>query len=184
MTSFVSLLRGINVSGHNMIKMAELKDLYESLGFRNVTTYIQSGNVIFQSEKDDSGSVEATIERAIGKGFGFPVTVIVRKPAELARVLKINPFLGSNKIDEIRLYVTFLRDKPAAAVVKALQLAAARSTDQYKILGREVYLYCPTGYGRTLLSNTFFEKQLKVKATTRNWKTVNTLYVMALNINK
>ncbi len=179
MTSFISLLRGINVSGHNMIKMAELKKLYESLGFRNVTTYIQSGNVIFQSGKDDSGSVEAAIERAIERKFGFPVTVIARKPAELAGIIKANPFSGSDKIDETRLYVTLLKTKPAPEVVKALQPAAARSTDQYKITGSEVYLYCPNGYGRTLLSNTFFEKQLKVKATTRNWKTVNTLYAMA-----
>jgi uncharacterized protein (DUF1697 family) len=184
MTSLVSLLRGINVSGHNMIKMAELKMLYESLGFRNVTTYIQSGNVIFQSEKRDSGSVEAIIERAIERKFGFPVTVIARKPAELAGIIKANPFSGSGKIDETRLYITLLKTKPAPEVVKVLQPAAARSTDQYKITGSEVYLYCPNGYGRTLLSNTFFEKQLKVKATTRNWKTVNTLHAMALNINK
>ncbi len=182
MTSFVSLLRGINVSGHNMIKMAELKTLYESLGFRNVTTYIQSGNVIFQTEKDDPASVEGRIERAIEKKFGSRVTVIVRKRAELASVIKANPFIGSNKIDEIRLYVTFLREKPTPALVKAVQPAAARSTDQYKILGSEVYLYCPNGYGKTLLSNNFFEKQLKVAATTRNWNTVNNLYDMALHI--
>lgn len=183
MTSFVSLLRGINVSGHNMIKMAELKALFESLGFKNVISYIQSGNVIFQSEKDDSASVEATIERAIEMKFGFPVSVIAKKPTELARVIKANPFRGMDKVDENRLYITFLRAKPAPALVKSLQPAAAKSADQYKILGSEVYLYCPNGYGKTLLSNTFFEKQLKVRATTRNWKTVNTLYAMALNIN-
>jgi uncharacterized protein (DUF1697 family) len=179
MTSFISLLRGINVSGHNMVKMAELKTLYESLGFKNVTTYIQSGNVIFQSGKDDSGSVEAAIERAIEKQFSFPVTVIARKTAELAGIIKANLFRGSDKIDETRLYVTLLKTKPAPEAVKALEPTAARSTDQYKITGREVYLYCPNGYGRTLLSNTFFEKQLKAKATTRNWKTINTLYAMA-----
>src|SRR5512140_1984563 len=183
MTSFISLLRGINVSGHNMIKMAELKALYESLGFRNVTTYIQSGNVIFQSENGGSASVEATIERAIEKQFGFPVVVVVRKPAELAKVIKANPFLGSDSIDESRLYITFLKTKPTPALAKALQPAAARSTDQYEILGCEVYLYCPNGYGKTLLSNTFFEKQLKGLATTRNWKTVNTLYGIASSMH-
>lgn len=179
MTSLVSLLRGINVSGHNMIKMTELKALYESLGYKNVTTYIQSGNVIFQTEKNDPAQAEASIEQAIEKKFGFPVTVIVRKPAELARVIKANPFIGGNNIDEIRLYVTFLRAKPTPALTKILQPAAAKSTDQYEILGREIYLHCPNGYGKTLLSNTFFEKQLKGVATTRNWKTVNTLYAMA-----
>ena len=184
MTSFVSLLRGINVTGHNMIRMAELKALYESLGFKNVATYIQSGNVIFQSEEDSPDGVEASIERAIEKKFGFPVTVIVRKPAELARVIKANPFIGRARIDEIRLYVTFLRSRPTPALIKALQPAAAKSTDQYEIVGREIYLHCPDGYGKTLLSNTFFEKQLKVAATTRNWKTVNTLYAMASRTNE
>ena len=116
--------------------------------------------------------------------FGFSVVVIVRKPGELAKVIKANPFHGSDSIDEIRLYITFLKTTPASLLVKALQPAAARSTDQYKVLGREVYLYCPNGYGKTHLSNTFFEKQLKVRATTRNWKTVNTLHAMALDINE
>ena len=183
MTSFVSLIRGINVSGHNMIKMADLKALYESLGFKSVTTYIQSGNVIFQTEEDSASSLEVSIERAIDKRFGFPVSIIVRKPAELARVIKANPFHGTDKIDESRLYVTFLKTKPAPALVKAVQAAAARSADQYSISGSEVYLHCPNGYGKTLLSNTFFEKQLKLMATTRNWKTVNTLYAMASRIS-
>lgn len=184
MTSFVSLLRGINVSGHNMIKMAELKALYESLAFRNVTTYIQSGNVVFQAEKGDTSSVETSIERAIEKRFGFPVVVVVRTSSELAKAIRANPFRGSDEIDENRLYVTFLKSKPAPPLLKAVRPAAAKSTDQYEILGSEVYLYCPNGYGRTLLSNTFFEKQLKSRATTRNWKTVNTLYAMALSISK
>ncbi len=179
MNSFVSLLRGVNVTGHNTIRMTELKALYESLGFNDVTTYIQSGNVVFRAEADNPAQVEASIEHTIEKKFGFSVTVIVRKPAEIAGVIKSNPFIGGHKIDETRLYITFLRTKPTSALLKALQPAAAKSTDQYEIVGREVYLYCPNGYGKTLLSNTFFEKQLKSAATTRNWKTVNTLYGMA-----
>jgi uncharacterized protein (DUF1697 family) len=184
MSSFITLLRGINVSGHNMIKMAELKALYESLGFRDVTTYIQSGNVVFQTEKASNDLVEASIEKAIEKKFGFQVPVIARKPGELAKVIRANPFAGRRGVDESKLYVTFLKTKPAPAVVKALPSAASRSTDQYHIAGNEIYLYCPDGYGRTLLNNTFFEKQVKLMATTRNWKTVNTLYVMASNPGK
>ena len=179
MTVFISLLRGINVSGHNMIKMAELKALYESLGFKNVTTYIQSGNVVFLTDKDDPELAEKTIENAIQKRFSSVVTVIIRRPEELGCVIKANPFHGSKGVDEERLYVTFLRSKPSAAVAKALVPAAAKSPDQYEIKGREVYLYCPNGYGKTLLSNTFFEKKLRIMASTRNWKTVNTLYAMA-----
>lgn len=178
MPSFISLLRGVNVSGHNMIKMPELKLLFDSLGFRGVTTYIQSGNVVFQSDKGEPTSVETRIERAVEKKFGLTVSVIIRQASDLDKVIKNSPFRGDN-IDESRLYVTFLKDKPAPALVKALQPAAAKSNDQYKILGREIYLYCPNGYGKTLLSNTFFEKQLKLVATTRNWKTVTTLHAMA-----
>ncbi len=182
MISYVSLLRGINVSGHNMIKMAELKALCESLGLTNVSTYIQSGNVVYQTNRSDPVTIGTSIERAIEKKFGFLVTVITRRPAELARVITACPFLGAEKIEENRLYVTFLKTKAEAALVKSLELAAAKSTHRHKIAGTEVYLYCPNGYGKTLLSNTFFEKQLKVRATTRNWKTVNTLYAMASNI--
>jgi uncharacterized protein (DUF1697 family) len=184
MTSFVSLLRGINVSGHNMIKMAELKALYEWLSFGNVTSYIQSGNVVFQTDKDNPGSLETLIERSIEKRFGFPVAVIIRRPAELAKLIKSSPFRTLDNVDESRLHVTFLKTEPAPALVKSLQPTAAKSNDQFKIVGSEVYLYCPNGYGKTLLSNTFFQKHLKLLATTRNWKTVNTLYAMALDIKK
>jgi uncharacterized protein (DUF1697 family) len=184
MPSFISLLRGINVSGHNMIKMTELKALYELLGFRNVATYIQSGNVVFQAEKNDDTSVETSIERAIEKKFAFPVTVIVRGSQELGRVIKANPFRGENGIDEKWLYVTFLRSRPPASTIKALAPLAAKSDDRYEFKGREVYLYCPNGYGKTLLSNTFFEKQLKIAATTRNWRTVNTLYSMSCHTSQ
>jgi len=180
MPPLISLLRGINVSGHNMIKMAELKALYESLGFKNVTTYIQSGNVVFETDQDRPDKLEASIERAIEKKYGFPVTVIVREPAELRRIISGNPFLASKNVDEIRLYVTFLRSKPPAALLKSIQTVAAKSPDEYAINGREIYLHCPNGYGKTMLSNTFFEKQLKIVATTRNWKTVNTLYAIAV----
>ncbi len=183
MNSFISLLRGINVTGYNMIRMPELKALYESLGFGGVTTYIQSGNVIFQAAQKDPDAVSTLIEQSIEKKFGFLVRIILRRPAQLARVIKSSPLAGSDNIDESRLYVTFLKTKPTAALLKALKLAAAKSSDQYIIKGNEVYLHCPNGYGKTLLSNTFFEKHLKVVATTRNWKTVNTLYAMAAQVN-
>jgi uncharacterized protein (DUF1697 family) len=184
MTTLVSMLRGVNVTGHNMIRMAELKALYESRGFRNVTTYIQSGNVVFQAEKDDPAAVETIIERAIKNKFGLPVSVVVRLPSELSKVIKKSPFHGGTPIDKSRLYITFLKSKPAPDLVKALQPAAAKSDDQYKILGNEIHLYCPNGYGKTLLSNSFFEKQLKGIATTRNWKTVNALQSIALSIKE
>lgn len=175
------MLRGINVTGHNIIKMAELKALYESLRLSDVTTYIQSGNVVFTSKKENSSAVRTEIVKSIEKKFGFMVTVIIRQPNELAAVIKGNPFIGRRSIDESRLHVTFLEVKPTPALVKALGPLTAKSKDEYHVIGSEIYLHCPTGYGKTLLSNTFFEKHLKVAATTRNWNTVNTLYSMAKN---
>ncbi len=179
MQTFISMLRGINVSGHNIINMAELKALYESMRFSDVTTYIQSGNVVFKSEEKDPSAISAAIVRAIDKKFDCRVTVIIRQPHELAAVIKKNPFIGRRGVDESKLCVTFLEAKPAPALVKALGPMRAKSKDEYRLIGTELYLHCPTGFGKTLLSNTFFEKNLKVAATSRNWRTVNTLYSIA-----
>jgi uncharacterized protein (DUF1697 family) len=183
MNSYVSLLRGVNVSGHNMIKMPKLKLLYDSLGLEGVSTYIQSGNVVFRTGSDDPAAIGSSLERAIEGRFGLSVEVILRRPSELAKIVKASPFVGQKNIHEERLYVTFLKTKPSAALVRTMKDAAAKSSDQYEIAGSEIYLHCPNGYGKTLLSNTFFEKQLKVMATTRNWKTVNTLLAMASRMN-
>ena len=179
MHTYISMLRGINVSGQKMIKMTELKALYESLRLKNVTTYIQSGNVIFQSKEKDPVSLGDAIEKAIDKTFGFSVTVVLRHPAEFRRVINKCPFLGSAKIDESRIYVTFLKSRPALALVETMALLVNKSIDTYLISGNEVFLHCPNGYGRTVFSNGFFEKHLKVAATTRNWKTVQTLLAMS-----
>ncbi len=179
MKTYISMLRGINVSGSKIIRMADLKALYELLGFKDVTTYIQSGNVVFRSGQKSPSAVAATISKAIQKKFGFEVTVIVREPAELQNIVRKNPFAGRRGVDEIRLYVTFLEEKPSPALVKALGSLTAKSKDEFQVAGKEVYLHCPTGYGKTLLSNTFFEKYLEVAATTRNWNTVNVLSEMS-----
>jgi uncharacterized protein (DUF1697 family) len=179
MPVYISMLRGINVVGHNMIKMSELKGLYESLGFTDVATYIQSGNVVFKAKETNPSPVRTKIMDGIAKMFGFSVTVIIRQPKELAAIVKKNPFPGRRGVDETKLHVTFLESKPAAALVKALGPLTAKSKDEYRVTGREIYLYCPGSYGKTLLSNTFFEKSLKVAATTRNWNTVNVLCSLA-----
>jgi uncharacterized protein (DUF1697 family) len=175
MHTYISLLRGINVSGQKLIKMAELKALYESLRFANVTTYIQSGNVVFQSRSDDPLSIGTSIEKAIEKALGFSVTVILRRPAELRRIINKSPLPGGGEKDQARLYVTFLKERPKASLVKAITAVPARTADTYEIAGSEVYIHCPNGFGKTLFSNNFFEKHLQTVATTRNWRTVQTL---------
>jgi uncharacterized protein (DUF1697 family) len=179
MHTFVSMLRGINVSGQKVIKMTRLKALYESVGFADVTTYIQSGNVIFGSSSNDPSSIGKMIAAAVEKSFGFSITVIIRRSSELGRVIRTCPFIALSHIDESKLHVTFLNSRPAPALVKTLGLLAAKTRDEYKLVGSEIYLHCPDGYGKTVFSNAFFEKHLNVAATTRNWRTVNTLFAMA-----
>jgi uncharacterized protein (DUF1697 family) len=182
METYVSMLRGINVSGHNMIKMDALKSLYESMGLRDVKAYIQSGNVVFRCGSKNSLSVGRSISEAIEQSFGFSVPVVIRRPADLTRIISKSPFAGRKGIDQTRLYVTFLNSIPSPVLVKKLPSAAAKSKDEFRLIGTEVHLHCPNGFGKTLLSNAFFEKHLNVEATTRNWKTTQTLLTLSLEL--
>ncbi len=180
MNTFVSLLRGINVSGQNKIKMAELRDLYQSLGFSNVESYLQSGNVVFETEEEDATSIAHSIESAITDAFGYSVSVILRDTGAIQRIFTGNPFLNTRNEDPAKLYVTFLADAPSAENLDNLSLPDG-VTDEFNVVGQHVYVFCPGGYGRTKLNNTFFERKLKVTATTRNWKTVTALQAMILS---
>jgi uncharacterized protein (DUF1697 family) len=179
MATFISMLRGINVGGQRSMRMPELKALYESLDFSRVTTYVQSGNVVFDSPIPDAVKVTAAIETEIARHFGFPVAVVLRGADDFRRILAGNPFIRPRNEAPEKLYVTFLSALPPAAASEHLQ-SPTGSADEFILSDREVYLFCPGGYGRTKLSNTFFENKLKVPATTRNWKTVNALYALAL----
>jgi uncharacterized protein (DUF1697 family) len=175
MATFISILRGINVSGQKKVLMEDLKSIYTDLGFSEVTTYIQSGNVIFSTPGDRSaGELSDRIEKAIENKYHFQVPVIIRSAPEIKAVLASNPFLTENGIDPDKLHVTFLGSEPQPSALSAIQTFDF-PPDRFGIIGREVYLYCPGGYGNTKLSNSFFESKLKVKATTRNWKTVGKL---------
>jgi uncharacterized protein (DUF1697 family) len=175
MQTFISILRGINVSGQKKILMADLKVLYENLKFKDVRTYIQSGNVIFKSNEPLSDiEFEKKIEDQIFKKYNFHVPVIIRSEDEIRKIIAANPFLKEKNIDPKKLHVTFLSNIPDKENVESIEKMDF-SPDKFMISGKEVYLYAPNGYGETKISNTFFEKKLKVKATTRNWNTVNKL---------
>ncbi len=178
MNTYISMLRGINVSGQKMIKMEALKALYESLNFKNVKTYIQSGNVLFESMIANPAEITKKIEDKIKRSFGFSVPVVLRMPNELHRVIEKNPFLIKRKEDVTKLHVTFLSRIPDSVLVNEIKSAAFKP-DEFIISGREIYVFCPGGYGNTKINNSFFEKKLNVSATTRNWKTVNMLSDMA-----
>lgn len=178
MKVMVSLLRGINVSGQKKLPMKELKALYEALGFTDVSTYIQSGNVIFTSTEKDVDKLPQKIEKKIKDHFGFDVSVLNRTPDELKQVLENNPFLAEADLQENKLYVTFMAGAPDAALVEKAQ-AYQTQADRFSVRGQETYLYLPGGYGNSKLNNNFFESKLKTLATTRNWRTVNILYNLA-----
>ena len=178
MRTFISLLRGINVGGQKRIRMGELVAWYESLNFRNVKTCLQSGNVVFDSRIDDPGELAALLEERIAHTSGVRVHVIIRTAGELRHVVADNPFLQGQDIDAGGLHVTFLSRAPSGTLADAFR-PAHEDPDRFVLLGKEVYLYCPHGYGRTKFSNTFFEKTFGVIATTRNWRTVTRLLGMA-----
>ena len=170
--NWVCILRGINVSGYNKIPMPALKAMFGKLGFGNVSTYIQSGNVMFEDGKGlATDELVKMISAGIAEQFGFTVPVIVRTGEEMERIAAGNPFLKEDGIDAEKLHVTFLAETPSPAALEAIS-KYDYSPDRFIIAGREVYLYCPGGYGNTRLSNSFFESKLKVTATTRNWRTV------------
>jgi uncharacterized protein (DUF1697 family) len=179
METFISILRGINVSGQKKILMTDLKALYENLKFTDVKTYIQSGNVIFKSnEKLSDLEFAKKIESKIYKNYDFQVPVIIRRIDEMKHIISANPFLKEENIDVKKLHITFLSEIPDKENVESIEKIDF-SPDKFVIRGKEIYLYIPNSYAETKLSNNFFEKKLKVKATTRNWNTVNKLSEMA-----
>jgi uncharacterized protein (DUF1697 family) len=174
MNSYIALLRGINVSGQKKIQMKDLSELFALLGFENIVTYIQSGNVVFTSKLKTPVKIAEVIEKGITKKFGFDVPVLVLEKNELQNVITHNPFIKVKGIDENRLHVTFLSGVPPKENLNKIT-SIEGGTDKLVITGKEIYLFCPKGYGRTKYTNSVIENKLKVKATTRNWKTVNTL---------
>lgn len=178
MQTFISILRGINVSGQKKILMDDLKSLYDHLQFKDVKTYIQSGNVIFKSdEKLSDAELAKKIEDEIFKKYKFQVPVIIRSEDEMEKIISANPFLKEKNIDPKKLHVTFLSKIPGKENIEQLE-GMDFLPDRFKVSAKEIYLYVPNGYGETKISNTFFEKKLKVNATTRNWNTVNKLSEM------
>jgi uncharacterized protein (DUF1697 family) len=178
MTTYISILRGINLGGYRTIKMDALRQLMGELGCSNVKTYIQSGNVVFQSEATDEAVLAQKISEAITSKFGFDVPVLVRNAAEWAEILAKNPFSQENSKDEAFFHITFLAAAPMEENKEKVQ-AGKTQDDDFCILDKAVYLYCPNGYSNSKLTNGFLENKLKTTATTRNWKTCKELLSMA-----
>jgi uncharacterized protein (DUF1697 family) len=160
--------------------MTDLKVLYEAQGFINVTTYIQSGNVVFESAETDRFKLKETIERAVEKKYKFHVPVNIRTSQELKAIIDCCPYEEA-KLEEndAKVLVTFLQSAPSKQKQELL-LEYVKEPQRLVAKGAEIYLYCPNGYGKSKLSNTFLESKLGISATTRNWKSVKKLYELSV----
>jgi uncharacterized protein (DUF1697 family) len=180
----VALLRGVNVSGHNRLPMADLRRELEKAGLGDVRTYLQSGNAVFTAAAGDAVLHAETVRQAAAAAAGAQADVVVLSAAEMQAVAGGNPFpadQSGSPASENALYVTFLLesgDPELPGRFERLTLPAAAG-EQAILAGRVVYLHMPHGYGRAKLNNTYFEKALGVRATTRNWRTVLALAAMA-----
>jgi uncharacterized protein (DUF1697 family) len=174
----LSLLRGVNVGGHNKINMGALRILYESLDLKDPHTYVQSGNVVFKTEERDLFPLAKRIEEVIERSFGFRPQVILRTCEELRDVAAKNPFASRSGIDPSKLLVTFLASEPNPEARDALFRINAHP-EELRINGRELYIYFPDGMGRAKLSPALIEKTLKISGTGRNWNSVTKLLAMA-----
>jgi len=177
MPVIISMLRGVNVGGHNLIKMDALRSLYASLGMRDPQTYVQSGNVVFQTEERSLPQLARRIEDAIEKKFKFRPEVIVRIGSEIKDVIARNPFAKRNDIEPAKLLINFLAEAPTSAVRDTI-LSLKLGPEEVRIDGREIYIYFPDGMGRSKLWPAI-GKALKNSGTGRNLNTVTRLLEMA-----
>ena len=176
MARLIVLLRGVNLASRNRIAMGDLRDALDEAGFDDVSTYVQSGNVVLTS-KASAKRVGADVQRLLADRFDLDVAVVVRTHAELAAVVKRNPFGKVAK--NPKLYqVTFLEQAPAADIVRKLEAAAA-GKEQVTHIGRELYAWHPDGVGRSKLATLMAGKGLGVTGTARNWTTVTKLLELA-----
>jgi uncharacterized protein (DUF1697 family) len=181
MTTFVAMLRSINVGGRNRVAMADLRAVADSLGYGDVSTYLQSGNLVFVGSGSPA-EIGRSIEEQITSELGLTVPVVVRTKVQLGRVLRDNPFALPD-LDAKTVHVTFLAERADAHKVAQLQDRAGQfGNDRFEVIGGNVYLHCPGGYGETKLNNSYLEGRLGVTGTTRNWRTVTALASMTAEL--
>ena len=173
------MLRGVNMTGHNSVKMTELTDLYKRLGYKDAETYIQSGNVIFSGEVDlPLVDVSSKIEKTIFERFTYNIPVMIRTIDEMRNLKLSNPYHKEADIDPSKMAVIFLHEEITDSQIQKV-INIDFPPDKFYIIGREIYIYCPNGFGKTKLYTNFFEKKMGVTGTARNWKTINKLLEIA-----
>lgn len=177
MITHLALLRGINVSGHNMIKMEALKTVLEAAGFQNVQTYIQSGNVFVDTDETNAAAVGFKIKQELFKNFGHEVPVVVIAKSDLDACLNNNPFLKEKEVDTKKLYVAFISTTLKDTSINDLKISQFKP-DEARIDGNKIFIKYAVGAGKTRFDQKYIEKKLNVVATIRNWNTVLNLKEM------
>jgi uncharacterized protein (DUF1697 family) len=178
MLAVISLLRAVNLPGHNKVKMDALRDLYESLGLRGAQTYVASGNVVFKTDAKDLARLQKKIEDSIEKAYGFRTGVMLRTSDELKDIIRRNPFAKRSGIEPNKLVVSFLTGEPSAESKQKIAQIKVGPEELY-LDGRELYIYYAGGIGNSKLTAALIERALKVSGTARNWNTVTKLLEMA-----
>jgi uncharacterized protein (DUF1697 family) len=175
---YIALLRGINIGSHKRMKMEKLRVSCEALGFKNVQTYIQSGNIVCQAGKLSSDAAAKKIATQIVKDFGFSADVIARTGDEMERIATGNPLLKESGVDASKLHVIFFSDTPSAEAIRKLE-AIVKTPDKVRHQGKEIYFYFPNGVSGSSIWKHNLDRVMGISGTMRNWRTVNTLYEMA-----
>ncbi len=171
MTKYVAFLRGINVGGHNKIKMETLREMFAALGYKNVKTYINSGNVIFETIEADDNALAAKIEQAIQAEFSLNIKVMVRTISEIEDIIINNPFDGRFENDK-DLHILFSGEE-LPEDKRLLLLSNNNENEQFAVRNREIFCLLRVGVLDSLLGKDYIGKKLKTPATARNWRTIN-----------
>jgi uncharacterized protein (DUF1697 family) len=177
-TTFVALLRAVNVAGHQQVAMSDLRELLARLGFKDVRSLLQSGNLVFRSASGDTTRSERRLETAAKRELGLGAEFFVRSAEELRALVAGNPFPNEAKRDPGHLLAVFLKAAPDAASAKALS-EAITGREMVRVIGRHAYIVYPDGVGRSRLTNALIERKLGTRGTARNWNTILKLGALA-----
>lgn len=174
MPKYIALLRGINVSGQKLIKMEDLRAIFANMGYKNVQTYIQSGNVVFEAPKQDLKKLTSRVEKGIDAALGYHVPTVIRTSDNIKEIVATDTFKKLKANEGTKTYVAFLSDAPTKEQVEYL-ISLNSVVDTFHVMGSEIYLIIDERHGKSIFTNVFIEKKLKMHATTRNWNTVRKL---------
>ena len=178
MTTYIALLRAINVGGTKKLAMSDLRAFVETLGFDEVRTLLQTGNLVFEGRAQSATTLERLLEDEAAKGLDLQTDFMVRTDKELATIIAQNPFPSEAKRDPSHLVVQFMKAAPSAAAVTSLQ-AAIKGLETIRLIGKQLYVVYPEGIGRSKLTTRLIESKLATRATGRNWNTVLKLAALA-----